>query len=122
MTTLMLKTTKVYIVSEYGGEYEDKWEHAIGVCSSLELAEQLKAETLAAREIKCNISEEEFNKMLDYLYDYEEEHGSICDSEEEGLQKLFPDKDPKDIEIACERCFSYDDFTGVDIQEVDFYN
>lgn len=123
MTTSMLKTTsKVYIVSEYGGEYEDKWEHAIGVCSSLELAEQLKAEALAAREIKCNISEEEFSEMLDYLYSYEEEHGSICDSEEEGLQKLFPDKDPEDIEIACARCFSYDDFTGVDIQEVDFYN
>lgn len=121
--TSMLKTTsKIYIVSEYGGEYEDKWEHAIGVCSSLELAEQLKAEALAAREIKCNISEEEFNEMLDYLYNYEEEHGSICDSEEEGLQKLFPDKDPEDIEIACDRYFSCDDFSGIYIDEVNFYS
>lgn len=119
----MLTTTKVYIVSEYGGEYEDKWEHTIGVCSSLELAKQLKAETLAAREInKCSISEEEFRNMLDYLYDYEEEHGSIGDSEEEGLQKLFPDKNPKDIEIACRWYFSYDDFVGVSIEEANFYN
>lgn len=119
----MLKTTsKVYIVSEYGGEYEDKWEHAIGVCSSLELAEQLKAETLAARETKCAISEEELQEMLNYLDDYEEEHGLICDSEEEGLKKLFPDKDPNDIEIACSKYFSYDDFAGIDIQEVGFYS
>ena len=38
------------------------------------------------------------------------------------LQKLFPDKDPKDIENACKQYFSYDDFTGVYIEEVDFYN
>ncbi len=114
--------SKVYIVSEYGGEYEDKWEHAIGVCPSLELAEQLKTETLAAREIKCNISEEELGEMLDRLYEYEDKHEPLGESEEEGLQKLFPDKDPKDIEIACKKFFSYDDFGGVDIREVNFYN
>ena len=91
----MLKTvSKVYIVSEYGGEYEDRWEHAIGVCSSLKLAQELKAEALASREIKCNISEDELGEMLDHLYEYEDEHEPICESEEEGLQKLFPDKDP----------------------------
>lgn len=118
----MLTTTKVYIVSEYGGEYEDKWEHAVGVCSSLELAEELKAKTLADREIKCNISEEEYEKMLDYLYDYEEQHGPICEDEAEGIIKLFPDKNPEDIEIADKQYFSRDDFGGVYIEEVDFYN
>lgn len=117
-----MTNSKVYVVSEYGGEYEDKWEHTIGVCSSLELAEKIKAEALARREIKCSVSDEELEEMLDYLYEYEEEHGPICDSEEEGLQKLFPDKNPKDIEIACDKYFSYDDFTGVNIEEIDFYN
>ena len=43
----MLKTnSKVYIVSEFGGEYKDKWEHLVGVCSSLELAEELKTKIL----------------------------------------------------------------------------
>ena len=120
---MLTTNSKVYIVSEYGGEYEDKWEHIIGVCSSISLAEELEAKALAAREgVKSNISEDELNKMLSYLYQYEEEHGEICDSEEEGLQKLFPDKDPKDIENACKQYFSYDDSTGVYIEEVDFYN
>lgn len=35
-------TSKVYVVSKCGGEYEDLWEHIITVCSSSELADQLK--------------------------------------------------------------------------------
>lgn len=123
MIISMLTTiSKVYIVSEFGGEYGDKWEHPVGVCSSLELAEELKAKTLADREIKCNISEEEYEKMLNYLYDYEEKHGPICDDETEGIIKLFPDKNPEDIEIADKQYFSCDDFGGVYIEEMDFYN
>ena len=39
---LMGSTSKVYVVSKCGGEYEDLWEHIIAVCSSSELADQLK--------------------------------------------------------------------------------
>lgn len=115
-------TSKVYIVSEFGGEYEDKWERPVGVCSSLELAEELKDKLLADREIKTNISEEEYEEMLDYLYEYEDEHGEICDEEAEGIKKLFPDRNPEDIDAIDKVYFSHDDFGGVDIQEVDFYN
>lgn len=123
MITSMLKTTsKVYIVSEFGGEYEDKWEHPVGVCSSLELAEELKTKVLASKEIKTNISAEEYEEMLDYLYEYEDKHGAICDEEAEGIKKLFPDRNPEDIDAINKAYFSYDDFGGVDIQEIDFYN
>lgn len=123
MITSMLKTaSKVYIVSEFGGEYEDKWEHPVGVCSSLELAEELKTKILAGREIKTNISAEEYEEMLDYLYEYEDEHGEICDEEAEGIKKLFPDRNPEDIDEIDKVYLSYDDFGGVDIREVDFYN
>lgn len=122
ITSMLTTTSKVYIVSEFGGEYEDKWERPVGVCSSLELAEELKDKILADREIKTNISEEEYEEMLDYLYEYEDEHGEICDEEAEGLKKLFPDRNPEDIDAIDKVYFSYDDFGGVDIQEVDFYN
>lgn len=123
MITSMLKTTsKVYIVSEFGGEYEDKWEHPVGVCSSLELAEELKNKILASREIKTNISEEEYEEMLDYLYEYEDEHGAICEEEAEGVKKLFPDRNPEDIDAIDKAYFSYNDFGGVYIKEIDFYN
>lgn len=35
-------TSKVYVVSKCGGEYEDRWERIVGVCSSSELADLLK--------------------------------------------------------------------------------
>ena len=119
----MLKTnSKVYVVSKFGGEYEDKWEHLVGVCSSLELAEELKTKILADREIKTNISAEEYEEMLDYLDEYEDKHGDICDEEAEGIKKLFPDRNPEDIDAIDKAYFSYDYFGGVDIQEIDFYN
>lgn len=118
----MTPTSKVYIVSEYGDEYEDRWEQVIGVCSSYKLAEELKNKYLASKEVKTNISEEEYGKMLDYLCDYEAEHGAICESEAEGVKKLFPNYNPKDIDAIDEKYFSYEDFRGVDIKEANFYN
>ena len=38
----MHSTSKVYVVSKCGGEYEDRWERIVGVCSSSELADLLK--------------------------------------------------------------------------------
>lgn len=34
--------TKVYVVSKCGGDYEDSWEHIVGICSSSELADCLR--------------------------------------------------------------------------------
>lgn len=115
-------TSKVYIVSEFGGEYEDKWERPLGVCSSLEIAEKLKTKRLAEREAKTNISIEEYEEMLDYLYEYEDKHGTICEDYAEGVKKLFPDRNPKDIDAIDKVYFSYDDFVGIDIQETNFYS
>ena len=117
-----LKESKVYLVTKYGGEFEDKWSVPVGVCSTPELAKQLKAEIIKSEEHKYNISDEEFAEMLQTLEDYEDEHNMIFKSDEEGLQKLFPDKDPNDIEIACTKFFSYDDFVGVHITELTYYS
>ena len=118
----MKTTSKVYVVSEFGGEYEDKWERPVGVCSSLELAEELKTKILADREIKTNISVEEYEEMLKYLDKYEDKHGIICIEEADGIKKLFPDRNPEDIDAIDKVYFSYNDFGGVNIQEANFYN
>lgn len=119
----MLKSnSKVYLVTEYGGEYEDKWEHTIGVCSSLDLAQELKAEVEESHRIECSIPEEKYFEMCDYLYEYEEEHGEICEEEIEGLLKLFPEYSEEELRKADRKYCSYDDYSGVDIQELDLYN
>lgn len=119
---MLTTTSKAYYVYEFGGEYEDRWEHAIGVCSSLELAKELKAQAEASRQVECSISEEEYCDMIDALYEYEEEHGEICEEEIEGLLKLFPGHTREELEAAERKYNSYDDFIGVNIEEIDFYN
>lgn len=117
----MLKTdSKVYYVYDFGGEYEDAWEQAIGVCSTLELANKLKEETEAKRQ-ECPISETEYDEMLDYLYAYERDHGYICDNEIDGLIKLFPKYSADEIKTASDKYYS-EDFVGIGIMEIDFYN
>ena len=61
--SLMRSTSKVYVVSKCGGEYEDRWEHIVGVCSSPELADLLK-------------------------HKIEEQHTSACDSGETRVEDL----------------------------------
>lgn len=117
-----MNSSKLYLVYEYGGEYEDKWEHAIGVCSTLELANELKAKAEEAHVVESSIPEEEYSEMINALYDYEDEHGEICEEEIEGLLKLYPQYSREELESAERKYFSYDDFIGVRIEEIDFYN
>lgn len=119
---MLMTASKVYIVSEFGGEYEDKWERPVGVCSSLELAEELKDKILDSKDIKTNISIEEYKEMLDYLYRYKDEHEEICEEEAEGIKKLFPNHNPEDIDEIDKVYFSHINFGGVHIQEINFYN
>lgn len=119
----MLKTnSKVYYVYEFGGQYEDSWEHPIGVCSTLTLAQELKKETEAKRNEPCNIPEEEYVEMENALYEYEDEHGEIYDEIVEGLAKLFPQYSPEDLQTAKKKYSFYDDYVGVEIEEINFYN
>lgn len=57
----MHSTSKVYVVSKCGGEYEDRWEHIVGVCSSSELADLLKYKI---EEQNASNSDEEWEEDL----------------------------------------------------------
>lgn len=119
----MLQTnSKVYSVYEWGGSYEDRWERTIGVCSTLELAEELKSKVEDSHKIECSISEEKFAEMYNRLYEYEEETNTISENEIETLYKLFPEYSKEELEKAETIFLNYDDFGGVNIEETDFYN
>ena len=61
--SLMHSTSKVYVVSKCGGEYEDRWERIVGVCSSSELADLLKHK-IEEKEIDDCDSDEEYEEDL----------------------------------------------------------
>lgn len=113
---------KVYAVIEFGGEYEDSWEHIVGVCSSPELADELKAKVIKSHMPKSPvISQERWEEMCDCLYNYEDEHGCF-DTTGEGMLYLFPEYTEDDI-IEAEKTYDiYDDYCGVRIQEVELFN
>ena len=117
----MTPTSKVYIVSEYGDEYEDRWEQVIGVCSSYKLAEELKNKYIKLLEEKsekidrftdvyelCKSQEiqiKEYKKELsdtkaevrEYERQLEEEKEKSLNYEEEltKLKKKYKIKEPK---------------------------
>lgn len=113
--------SKVYAVIEFGGEYEDAWEHIIGVCSSSELADELKSR-VEKRHDSSNlaISEEDWESITDRLYEAEEE-GFEYDSIVSGVKRLFPEYSEEDI-IQAEKIYDdYSDWSGVFVREIDFY-
>lgn len=118
----MLKTnSKVYYVYEYGGEYEDRWEHSIGVCSSLELAQELKALNESSRMTENSIYDE-YESMLHDLWEYKLEKEEVCENEIEDLLKLFPNYTREELEKAEEIYWNYSDYIGTMIREINFYN
>jgi hypothetical protein len=116
---------KVYIVSEFGGEYENRWEHAIVVCNTKEKAKELQKEIEDEYNEHGVISNDLYDKLLDKLWDYNEKRGVNPDDAEEteveDLYKLFPEYSIKDLQKANRRYYDWRDWHGVDIEEVDFY-
>lgn len=82
--------SKVYVVVEFGGFYEDAWEHTIGVCSTSELADKLKAQIEEEHDpSNCVISEEDWESISDRLYEAEES-GYEYEDTVSGIKGLFP--------------------------------
>lgn len=117
----MTMVSKVYVVTEFGGQYEDSWKHIIGVCSTPELADKLKnIVEKFHNSSNCSISEEAWESMWDRLCEVEEQ-GYEYDDTTSGMMNLFPEYSRKDIEQAMKLYDDYQDWGGVMIQEIDFY-
>ena len=117
----MIMHSKVYAVIELGGEYEDSWEHIIGVCSTPELADELKTKVEESHNKSCKITEEEWCSINEALFHWEEDHQEF-ETIIDGVKFLFPDKySDKDIQDAINKYDNYDDYCEVRIQEVPYY-
>lgn len=116
----MNPTRKVFVVTAYGGEWEDKWERCVGVCNSIELAKELKHQTFEEYVHHTPIPIPEFEKMLLAVDEYEEEHEDFND-DVKGIKTLFPQYAVKDIERTYEEYYAYNDFVGVHIEEINYY-
>lgn len=120
---MITNLSKVYAVIEYGGEWEDSWEHILGVCSTSELADALKNKIEESHYKQLAISKDEWLNMYEKLVEYEEETEEDFDCIPEGLAMLFPEYNMKDIEDATERYYSqYYDYIGVRIEEINFFD
>lgn len=119
----MISPSKVYVVIEYGGEWEDSWEHILGVCSTPELADALKNKIEESHSRNINISCDEWDEMYEELAEYERGTGKYFEDIQDGLLFLFPDRKAEDIEDAVERYFyQEDDYVGVRIEEINFFD
>ena len=96
----------MFRVFSYGGEFDWSWETTEGVCETYEIAEQLKQQVLH-HYTDCNISEKEYDELINAVFNYEEEH-----------DEQLPDDE---VERAYLKYNIYVDFRGVDIVEVKFY-
>lgn len=117
----MTMRSKVYVVVEFGGFYEDAWEHTIGVCSTSELADKLKAQIEEEHDpSNCVISEEDWESISDRLYEAEES-GYEYEDTVSGIKGLFPEYSEEDIKQAMKLYNDYLDWEGVIVREIDFY-
>lgn len=113
--------SKVYVVVEFGGMYEDAWEHIIGVCSTSELADELKARIEKEHDTSNLVISEEVWEEMNTRLDEAEEEGFEYDNVVSGIKKLFPEYSEEDIEQAEKSYEGYLDWFGVTIEEIDFY-
>lgn len=110
--------SKVYIVTEYGGEYEDKWEFIYAVCTTKELAEQKKAELEYKYSLKDLPTEDEWDNISSNVYDYIEEHEDSEMSFNEICLMLYPDLTDETVN-RCIDVYENLDYRFCDIKEYD---
>lgn len=112
---------KKFVVSSYGGEWEDKWERVVGICPTLEVAKELEQKIIKIHTPKeALITREQWDEMYNDLYEKCPE--SNFKSFIEDMCRLFPEYSKEDIELAQEIYDSdYDDFSGVLIEEIEFF-
>jgi len=111
---------KVYAVIEYGGEYEDKWEHIIGVCSTLEIADTLKAAIEAKHEKEdAGISIDEIDQVIE---NYDDTYPDDLDIDWDKLQKMAPEHTANEWKSAYTQYYDWNDWFGVRVKEIEFYD
>lgn len=92
--------TKCYRVYSYGGEWEDKWEKTVGITMTIEEAHDLIKQQEKIHFSSNKITLDQYESMLESLYEYEDEHGEVYEDTVNTLCKLFPEYTEDDIQNA----------------------
>ena len=122
----MLKSDcKVYYVYEFGGEFEDKWEHGLGVCSTLELAKELQKQSkdFHATFKTPPIQYDTFMDMVDAVREYEIENDVYFGEDYiDQMVKMFPQYSKEELELTDRLMYEYNDYIDTNIIELNYYN
>lgn len=114
----MKASKKVFVVTEYGGEYEDKWTDEKAVFATKELAKQYVQEWKDNLE-KDKIPEEIFNEVYEKTDEYFFQHPNSTEDWWKVCHKINPNYSVQDYENA-EAYYRYDK-TDLVIKEIDYY-
>lgn len=115
---------QVYVVTEYGGEWEDRWTRVIGVCATKERAEQLQEESRKKNSLNNPIPE--FEELYDKYCNWWEQKRCKEDSNYfdtnyiDGIAKMFPQYSKEELEQADKAYFSLD-YIDTTIETINFY-
>lgn len=117
---------KCYIVTEYGGEWEDKWESILGVYMSKESAEKAKLENEKSHSYTSPYSNEYFDTLMEEVDNYEFEHDFNFDSYRDGVLQIHPElaRQPgflENLDVWEHNYYEFHDYFGTSISEHDLY-
>lgn len=114
---------KCYVVTEYGGEYEDKGESIIGIYLSKESAEKAKQFSENSRKYSGVYTDDFLDKLEEEVENYEEEQDRFFDSIEEGVLYLHPEysKDENLLHDLQIRRDYFREYSFTDIKEYELY-
>lgn len=117
---------KCYIVTEYGGEWEDKWESILGVYMSKESAEKAKLENEKSHSYTSPYSDEYFDTLMEEVDNYEFEHDFNFDSYRDGVLQIHPElaEQPgflENLDVWEHNYCGFPDYFGTSISEHDLY-
>lgn len=116
----MKPSKELWLVSEYGGQYEDKWEHALGVFPTEELAKEFVRWHNEIR-TKDLIPPETYDKLveeLDKIEDFDEyyEHPDSY-----WINKFHPEYSVEIIEMSEQRYANFYEDSHYWIEKINYY-
>lgn len=117
-----MNRTKGYAVIEYGGEWEDKWEHILGVFKDRDEAVKFATEVEEERKSALTMSREEFDEMCETLFEYEEQNDILSEELlEVSLHKMFPKYSEEEFKKAADRYALEEEDTFINVETIDLY-
>ena len=123
LTEEKLEQNRVYIVSSFGGQYEDKWEHTIGVFTDYNLALKTAKEECDEYYIDESKLPMTMDEYAEFNYGYPDQPENGFDYNDEQLCEYYNTPIDRDghtkeefLEMDRIQSLQYEEFTGCHIE------